>query len=484
VDGTNGTNGVDGQDGASAYETWLALGNTGSEADFIASLTGPQGATGATGATGPQGLQGPAGVDGTNGTNGVDGQDGASAYETWLALGNTGTEADFIASLTGPQGATGADGQGGVTNAGTNVTITGTGTVGDPYVVNATDNVDDADNDPNNELQALWLSNDTLYLSNGNGVYIGGMNGSTSGTNTAAVNGNSVTQYFPSYLFDTGDCSAGNFSTSGNYILTNTFAQYCNLKINAGDVFNLGTNNSSDGAKTYTILVSDTLFLDGTINGNNLGFSNYGPIGCATVVNNTAGGAGGAAPNNSANYIMAGINNTISWTSYGNSLNINPPQYSATISGGSGTSGSCLTAAQRNGKSSTAAILSEAIKIRSDLYGSPGTANRTWNSSACSYQNNGGDGGDGLYLICRVVVISGSGLINLNGNNGAQYVLAGYPTVYGGGGGGGSLILCADEIILNSGTISNSGGVGGNSGSVSFCNSGNGGNGSTLIIEY
>ena len=104
------------------------MGNTGTEADFISSLTGPQGPTGATGpqgpagndgapgATGPQGpqgIQGPAGADGTNGTNGSDGQDGLSAYETWLALGNTGTEADFISSLTGPQGPTGATGPAG-----------------------------------------------------------------------------------------------------------------------------------------------------------------------------------------------------------------------------------------------------------------------------------------------------------------------------------------------------------------------------------
>ena len=35
---------------------------------------------------------------------GPKGEPGDSAYESWLALGNTGTEADFIASLEGPQG--------------------------------------------------------------------------------------------------------------------------------------------------------------------------------------------------------------------------------------------------------------------------------------------------------------------------------------------------------------------------------------------
>jgi hypothetical protein len=72
----------------------------------------------------------------------------------------------------------------------------------------------------------------------------------------------------------------------------------------------------------------------------------------------------------------------------------------------------------------------------------------------------------------------------LNGNNGGEY--SGFinrPIIYGGGGGGGSLVITADEIILNTGSISNSGGVG-NVGGDLFCNSGNGGDGSFLLIEH
>jgi hypothetical protein len=94
--GPAGVDGTDGQNGLSAYEVWLSLGNSGTEADFISSLIGPQGATG---------LQGPAGVDGTNG---IDGQNGMSAYEVWLSQGNTGTEADYLTSITGPQGTPGS----------------------------------------------------------------------------------------------------------------------------------------------------------------------------------------------------------------------------------------------------------------------------------------------------------------------------------------------------------------------------------------
>ncbi len=60
-----------GNAGKSAYEVWLELGNTGTEDDFIASLTGPN---------------------------------GESAYEVWLGLGNTGTEQDFIDAITGDSG--------------------------------------------------------------------------------------------------------------------------------------------------------------------------------------------------------------------------------------------------------------------------------------------------------------------------------------------------------------------------------------------
>lgn len=53
------------QDGASAYDIWIAEGNSGTEQDFLDSLEGPQGEQGQPGSDstvpGPQGPQGPAG---------------------------------------------------------------------------------------------------------------------------------------------------------------------------------------------------------------------------------------------------------------------------------------------------------------------------------------------------------------------------------------------------------------------------------------
>jgi hypothetical protein len=142
VDGLNGQDGVgitstvDNNDGTftlnysdgSSFTTADLTGPQGAQGEQGSigptGLTGPQGIQGPAGATGPQGptgATGPAGATGANGLNGADGQDGLSAYEIWLNLGNMGSEADFIASLTGPTGVDGANGQDG--NDGKNTLI-------------------------------------------------------------------------------------------------------------------------------------------------------------------------------------------------------------------------------------------------------------------------------------------------------------------------------------------------------------------------
>jgi hypothetical protein len=105
----------------------IPTGPKGDKGDTGATgATGPKGDTGATGATGPAGpagadgapgATGPKGDKGPIGETGPAGQDGESAYQAWLSLGNTGTEADFIASLKGADGATGADGSDGAAGA-------------------------------------------------------------------------------------------------------------------------------------------------------------------------------------------------------------------------------------------------------------------------------------------------------------------------------------------------------------------------------
>ncbi|KFG02570.1 hypothetical protein IQ62_01185 [Streptomyces scabiei] len=74
---------------------------------------GADGVDGAPGAPGAPGAAGADGQDGTNGTDGQDGQDGTdglSAYQIAQGQGFTGTEAEWLASLVGPQGDTGPAG--------------------------------------------------------------------------------------------------------------------------------------------------------------------------------------------------------------------------------------------------------------------------------------------------------------------------------------------------------------------------------------
>ena len=107
-DGADGTNGTNGTNGSSAYEIWIAAGNTGTEAEFLASLVGAQGLQGDQGVQGETGAQGPAGPQGQIGPAGADGQDGAVG-----ATGPTGPQGP--AGPQGIQGLAGADGQDGAT---------------------------------------------------------------------------------------------------------------------------------------------------------------------------------------------------------------------------------------------------------------------------------------------------------------------------------------------------------------------------------
>jgi len=92
--GNDGQNGADGQDGADGVD-----GQDGEEGP-----QGEQGEQGIQGETGPEGATGPPGSQGTPGNDGQDGADGLTAYDIWINTGNTGTEADFLASLVGADG--------------------------------------------------------------------------------------------------------------------------------------------------------------------------------------------------------------------------------------------------------------------------------------------------------------------------------------------------------------------------------------------
>ena len=113
--GIQGATGANGNNGLSAYQSWVLAGNTGTQAQFLASLQG---------ATGPAGPQGAAGINGTNGTNGADGATGPAGPQGPIGL----TGAQGIQGIKGDTGLIGAQGPQGI--AGTNGTNGATGPQG------------------------------------------------------------------------------------------------------------------------------------------------------------------------------------------------------------------------------------------------------------------------------------------------------------------------------------------------------------------
>lgn len=87
-----GPAGAQGEPGLSAYEVAVANGFVGTEAEWLASLVGPEGPPG-------------------SGTGTGTGGDGLSAYEVAVSNGFVGTESEWLASLVGPQGPKGDPGE-------------------------------------------------------------------------------------------------------------------------------------------------------------------------------------------------------------------------------------------------------------------------------------------------------------------------------------------------------------------------------------
>lgn len=156
ADGATGPTGLTGATGPTGATG--AQGPTG--ATGLTGAQGPTGATGADGVTGPTGLTGATGPQGPTGPDGVNGPTGATGLTGLTgAQGPTGaTGADGATGATGPQGDPATDDQFLVVSGDTLFIDGGN------YVL--------IDTDPANELQTLTRSNDTVYLSNGGFVVL------------------------------------------------------------------------------------------------------------------------------------------------------------------------------------------------------------------------------------------------------------------------------------------------------------------------
>lgn len=240
-----------GPTGKSAYESWLSLGNTGTEQDFIDSLKGDKGDPGPVGAKGDKGdnangfnyqgaLNSPSSLPvatpdtvsdawsvgnelyvsdgvtwvnmgsivGPAGDKGDQGDDGDSAYQIWLSQGYTGTEADFLAFLKGEKGDPGPQGNPGIQGVQGVPGIPGQG-------LNILDELDDASElpatastgqgylvGPNKDLY-VWMSDAEGFTNVGN---LPGIGITAQGTIPTSNDLPSYTHYGAAYMTeDTGN---------------------------------------------------------------------------------------------------------------------------------------------------------------------------------------------------------------------------------------------------------------------------------------
>lgn len=260
-----------GLDGLSAYDLWIASGNTGTKEQFLAALVGkpgPTGYSGSNGISGANGRAGRAGAIGPDGAVGAQGDAGPSAYQLWLDAGNTGTSEDFLVSLLGVDGKDGLDGQNGID--GVNglsaydlwVAIGNVGEISDFIAaLKGSDGANGADG-ANGLNGADGLSAYEIWVANGNegktvAEYLASLRGEagTPGTCTVGDAGKSayelwlaegnegtVSDFLASLKGDKGDAGSGlpfNASFSDNTVQKNTSSPNL-MRYNAADAWNNG----------------------------------------------------------------------------------------------------------------------------------------------------------------------------------------------------------------------------------------------------
>ena len=458
ADGANGTNGLDGNGIASTVDngdgTFTFTYDDGST--FTTSdLTGPQGATGAQG---PQGIQGIQGVQGPTGATGATGNgiasttdngdgtftftyDDGSTFTTSDLTGPQGTQGpQGIQGIQGPVGPTGATGATG--NGIASTTDNGDGTFTFTYDDGSTQLIDlqDNDRDSTNELQTLSLSNDTLYISNGNSVYLGNLSGGGSGgpapSGTISYPMANHMFYTPTNCYDGDTVLTGTVTMGGIY-------NFCNFKLNWNSTINIGPEG-------FLVLKADTIILDGTILG--------------VGVNNGVGTGGGAGGGGGRSFVSPCVCNGSVGSHSNNS-------YYDFLNGGA--------LLQPGGDVDTVHILT-LIDLNSTMKGGKGgNGCNSCSSSGCT-PRIGGNGGAGIIIVCNYFVSSFTSSIDIRGASGQAICSVAYAP--SGGGGGGNLIIKSNNFASIDGTWNVSGGLGGaGSGSV-VPTAGRGGNGMILLI--
>ncbi len=311
----------------------------------------------------------------------------------------------------------------------------------------------------------------SLQLSNGESISLGQVGLPQNTPVTATTQTNSTANYsnlsdveLPSFLNYYGNCTLGN-RVIGNNELLPINSSYCNLRIP------LGVTAKINAAKTTFIYVSDTLFLDGVIDGagsnasmnsDNMGNNHVGATGSGFFYQQCCSGPFPGSSNSSFSFSPINQPSTYFYSA-GGTITINGPAFN----GGSMWGGS--------GNNMSIDILSRVIHFGLDISGGNGSGINV-TTSCLPY---GGQGGAGLYIIARVAILNGT--IILNGGNGTCSNPNVYPCSGGnyscsGAGGGGSCLLRSTSFQSNNFQFVSNGGQTSNS-------SVNGGNGAMLVIQ-
>jgi hypothetical protein len=214
----------------------------------------------------------------------------------------------------------------------------------------------------------------------------------------------------PSFLKYYGDCSNGNKICVNNELIS-TNSKFCNLTIP------LGVTARVDPAVRTTIYVKDTLFLYGAINGS-------GANNSVSLTNATSNHLGATASHynidncssgSSSTYGTGNSSFTFSWTA-----NQTPSTYYQQIDGSiskQSAVGICnMVCPASYGQDMTVNDLLQVVHFGANISGANGQATSSGYSGSCIVVALGGQGGAGLYIIARNIILNGS--VILNGGNG------------------------------------------------------------------
>ena len=303
------------------------------------------------------------------------------------------------------------------------------------------------DNDSTNELQNLTLIDGTINISKGNKIHLPDSS-STNEIQTITLerdniinlskNGGSIEIPLPNLNFNrelcnVGDGLDGDFISNGSSSITG-MKHYNNFWLKQGDVLNI--------SNTLLLRVKDTCKIEGVINGQGKGANSNYP-------SPTFGATGGGQGGNWCGAWYPGENAT--------NDNIDLLLDNYVLSGGRGG---------RNGEDGQDGQSWDTINILKGL--STNNLILLHGLAGSGADNPYGAGGAGIYIICKVLLFSGS--INLEGNDG-QNASIDYqnpnnsdPFVRrkaSGGGGGGTCVISFEKEKTFNGIILQEGGTGG-----------------------